>query len=242
MEQDRKKRINEKVSAGIACCRKTPNGFQVLTIRKRYTYAYNTFVNGRYKSDNSYEIINLFNNMTMAEKLDIASMNFVQIWYRIWLHNPQKTSSFYVAKNKFENTFAMDGGAYLRRLLIKSDTSVDLMWELPKGRKKNKMESDLQCGIREFGEETMISRKKYKVFDNFYKYSYISDNTRYTNIYYYAFARDMFEPRVYIGNNQQIGEVGDIKWMSLTELMCADTTGRMYPVVRKLFNFVKSRI
>jgi hypothetical protein len=180
--------------------------------------------------------------MTIDEKLDVLSLNFVQIWYRIWLHNPQKTSNFYIAKSKYENTFAIDGGAHLRKLMSRSTQSIDLIWEIPKGRKKNKSESDLQCGIREFAEETGVQRKKYKVFDDYTKYSYISDGTRYTNIYYYAFSRDKFEPKVNIADSMQIGEIADIRWMPLIQIQAVDTSKRLYPVVRKLFNYVKGRL
>jgi len=231
----------EKCSAGIACARVGDNGLEVLLIKKRFTYAYNTFVNGRYKTNSNYELISLFNAMTLEEKLDILSLNFVQIWYRIWLNNPQKTSSFYIAKSKFDNTFLSDGGSFLRSLMHRSREYGQLVWEIPKGRKK-RYESDIQCGIREFNEETLIPKKRYQVFDASYKYSYISDKSKYTNVYYYAFCRDGYRARLNISNGMQVGEVGDIRWMNMNEIKINDPRGQLQPVVRKLFNYVKKKI
>lgn len=239
--RQRAKPPTEKISVGVACVRFAPTGIEMLLVRKRYTYAYNMFVNGRYKSDNSNDLITLFNAMTVDEKLDIMSLNFVQIWYRVWLNNLQKTSSFYAAKSKFENAFVADGGARLKRLMVKSKENGQLIWEIPKGRKKGKSEADIVCAVREFAEETTMTVKQYSLCRENYKHSYISDGTKYTNIYYFAFARLGVDPRVNVANQTQIGEIAEIKWMNMNAISQIDIGGRLRPIAKKIFKFMKAR-
>ena len=230
----------EKISVGIACVRFASTGIEMLLVRKRYTYAYNMFVNGRYKSDSSNDIITLFNTMTVDEKLDIMSLNFVQIWYRVWLNNLQKTSSFYTAKSKFENTFVADGGARLKRLMAKSKENGQLIWEIPKGRKKGKTETNIVCAVREFAEETTMNTKHYSLCRENLTHSYISDGTKYTNIYYFAFARHGSTPCVNVVNQTQIGEIAEIKWMNMNAISQIDIGGRLKPIAKKIFKFMKT--
>lgn len=231
--------INEKISVGVACTRFTQNGMEILLVKKRYTYSFNKFVNGRYRSDDRPGLIALFDGMTPDEKLDILSLNFTQIWYRIWLNNAQKISSFYTSKSKFENTFMADGGVKLKHLMARSHKHGALVWEIPKGRKKSKHESDIQCGLREFTEETTLTKKQIKLmFDNT-QYSYISDGVKYTFIYYYALARVNVEPTVSVVNKMQIGEILEIKWMNMLSVQHVDTEGRLTKCVKKIFKFMK---
>ena len=49
---------------------------------------------------NKTYLIKLFNNMTVAEKLIILSLNFEQIWYHIFLTS-DKSSDYYKYYTKF---------------------------------------------------------------------------------------------------------------------------------------------
>lgn len=233
---------SEKISVGIACVKMSQSGMEILLVRKRYTYSFNKFVNGRYRSDNNHELIALFNGMTIDEKLDIISLNFSQIWYRVWLNNLQKMSSFYTAKSKFENNFVADKGARLKRLLSASKENGALVWEIPKGRKKNRIEGNMQCAIREFKEETNVSKKQIKVFLENISYSYISDGTKYTNTYYFALAKNGINPRVDISHNDQIGEIAEIKWMGIEAMKQSGTCDRIVPITKKIFRFMKANV
>ncbi len=230
----------EKVSAGIACVRFKPTGMEILLVRKRYTYAYNKFVNGRYRSDNNREILALFNQMTLEEKLDLMSLNFSQIWYRVWLSNSQKISCFYTAKSKFETTFVADKGVRLRKLLAAAKLHGTLVWEIPKGRKKNRIESDIHCALREFKEETQVSKRQIKLYPESTTYSYISDKVKYTNIYYYALAIGNVAPSIDMSSRDQVGEVGEIKWMNLQEMKYSGSCERILPIVKGIFRFMKT--
>lgn len=230
-----------KQSLGIACCRFNGTKPEILLICKRYTYAYNLFVHAKYMSSDNNALIALFNGMTVDEKIDILSLNFMQIWYRIWL-NSARSTTYYVSKNKFETTFLPDGGARLRKLICKS-SNANKIWEIPKGRKRNKNEPDLQCAIREFGEETGINKKSYKVFHYAKRtYGYSDAGVRYNNTYFIGITKHNIEPRINFGMQDQIDEICDIKWMSIEEIRFIDETGRLEKFIKPIFNFIKKHV
>lgn len=233
--------MREKQSVGLACCRrdKVTNRVQILLVCKRYTYAYCIFVHGQYNSGDNAAIQKLFCGMTVDEKFDILSLNFTQIWYRIWLNNAAKKSFYFRAKTKFENTFAADSGVRLHKLIAHS-THSERIWEVPKGRKNGKNEQDIHCAIREFYEETCIPKSNYKVFmDASRTETYIDDNVKYTHKYFIAFTRHNVDPRINFNMRDQIEEVSDIKWMDIEEVRRVDHTGRLIPLVTPIFNYIK---
>ena len=71
------------------------------------------------------------------------------------------------------------------------------------------------------------------------RYSYMSDGTKYTFIYYFAIAKTNIEPHISLTNKVQIGEIVDIKWMNLLAIQQIDGEGRLYQCARKIFKFMK---
>lgn len=78
-------------SSGIACCRfnKNTNKLEILLVKKRYTYGFVAFVFGQYNNKDEKRLKFLFNNMTIQEKIDILSLRFDMLWYKIWLEFPE---------------------------------------------------------------------------------------------------------------------------------------------------------
>jgi len=234
-----KKSFADKCSQGIACCRLNAGKLEILLIKKRFTYAFNKFVHGRYSSNNTSEIILLFGGMTIEEKLDLCSLNFSQMWYRVWLDSKIMLSSFFTYKNKFEKTFLVDGGIKLRKLLNKSGNS-HRIWEIPKGHKKNKAEHDLHCAIREFYEETGINKCDYKLFaDAKITSSYIDEGVRYINNYFIAFTPHVITPKIDFTLQEQINEISDIRWMNIESIRQIDYDKRLEQVVRDVFAYMR---
>lgn len=232
--------IRDKQSIGVACCRIGKVGSpEMLFICKRYTYAFNLIAHGRYNEHNKAEMIALLGGTTVDEKLDLLSLNFSQIRYRVYLNKSQPNQNFFMAKNKFESTFVVDNGVKLRKLISKAANS-NRLWEIPKGHKLNKSEPDIHCAVREFEEETGIAKKTYKLFPNAKKtYAYIDAGTRYTNTYYIAFTRSTIAPRINFNNQDQIDEISDIRWMNIDEIRQIDETKRLATFVKPIFNYIK---
>jgi 8-oxo-dGTP pyrophosphatase MutT (NUDIX family) len=218
-----------KKSYGIICCRPGKDGVQILMVKKSTTYHFCEFVAGHYQKFNEIHMIKLFNNMTYHEKMDILSMKFHTMWYRIYMENPDKVylqcnksfwaASYFKKKNKFESTFLQDGGDKLRRLVACS-ANVDTPWEFPKGRKNNIREGDIETAVREFYEETGIDDNHFKLLwhINPYVSTYTDFGTTYQNIYYYAAAICKWDPIYKFYDKQQISEVSAVRWITKTGL------------------------
>lgn len=203
-------------SYGIALCKRDHAGrVRLLMVRRRYTYAFYTFVRGLYDERNDQAIIALFDQMTLDEKIDILSMNFRQLWFRIWL-SQHYTSWYAAANNKFTCAFASDGARILS-LIRRSHAFATRQWEIPKGRSKNN-ESNLECAIREFYEETGIPRNAYRITPFVYRVSFIEEGTQYNLMYYVAItARDLV-PRINSAAIDQISEINDMHWVAGNEI------------------------
>ena len=234
-----------KFSYGIACCRINSAGvFEMLLICKRFTYAFHSFVQGAYNANKQDEMLALFNGMTNDEKFDILSLKFLQLWYRVWLDNVHQSAAFYNAKNKFERTFLADGGIKLRKLIQESKQSTRV-WEIPKGRKKMKSETDIHCAVREFTEETGLHKDQYTLLAGFSIVdTYIDDGIKYVNTYYAAIVpRNVtINPAISFERPGQICEVLDVRWLSLNHIRLMDTSKRAAKIARKVFKYAKKQL
>ena len=261
-----------KISYGVALCRynkKRNNQTEILLIKKRYSYHFFSFVFGYYKKyDDSY-IKYLLNNMSFSEKIDIMGMQFNNMWYRIWLNNPENNFNirdiysqsnkkileneisngdiyhlFFKKKNKFEKNFKSDGGKKLRNMINES-TDSEILWEIPKGGLKSS-ETPIDGAMREFYEETSINSKYYDIL---YDISPVIETHRdsgiiYKNIYYIARIKSQYlnklNPRMHFNNFQQISEVEQIKWVSLSEIMFLNLNKKYDKKLTKLYkNIIK---
>jgi 8-oxo-dGTP pyrophosphatase MutT (NUDIX family) len=240
---------------------------EVLLVHKRHTYVFNDFVNGNYiylhhnannfflkKKYTIMSVETLLEQMTTDELLDILSLNFEQMWYRIHL-SVDKTDPIYIKKyNKFKSEFLhFDNGAKLISIINSIRGRGTLLWEVPKGRKLyNIKESDLECAMRELEEETGIIKSNYEIIPNVKKkVSYISNNVKYIFIYFIAFTnakiiknRNRLNAKIYesqtIGSND-IREVSEIGWFNLQYIKLFDNgSGHLYNIIKPAFNIVKN--
>lgn len=208
-----------KYSYGIMCCRynKKVQQLEVLTIHKRPSFAYVEFVMGKYERSRDASILTLFNKMTSEEKLDILSLDFGKIWYRIYLYDPEfnrrmedagkqvstapdinagdRHKYYLTHKNRFERNFLADKGRRLRTLLNLSHSS-ETIWEFPKGRKAFSEERDLNCAIREFEEETQLTPEHYRILPETPITTVVQDaHKRFISTYFVALLQPKYEPR-----------------------------------------------
>ena len=97
-------------------------------------------------------------------------------------------------------------------------------WEFPKGR-RNYQEKDLDCAVREFEEETGISKYNIKIIENVMPFEEIfigSNHKSYKHKYFLAFLNEPDESdfkNKYTLNNYQKTEVSQIKWKTLEECL-----------------------
>lgn len=208
--------MKTKISYGIALCRyNSDNVTEIVLVKKRYSYSFFSFVMGQYKKNDSKYIKYLFDTMSYSEKLDILSLEFNHMWYRIWLNNPNlcydigdvyKNMNFadkpigkrflnfdinklYTEKKiKFDRNFLYDGGKRLLNMIHQSKNA-EILWEIPKGGKiDTNSESNIDAATREFYEETSIKSYNYKILYDIPPVidSYIDNDILYKTVYYIA--------------------------------------------------------
>lgn len=236
-----------KKSYGIICIRPSKQGVQMVMVKKATTYHFSEFVSGHYTRHNETHIMKLFNNMTYHEKMDILTLKFQNMWYRVYMSNMDDVLhtnrgcswiNFYLSKkNKFERIFVSDGGKKIRRL-IHNAKNASTPWEFPKGRKDNDKEQDLDTAIREFEEETGISYSNYKILWHINPYieTYTDFGTTYRNTYYYAEAIGDWNPVYKFYDKKQVSEVADVRWVSKNDLKYMNLEKLTYNRMKKCFN------
>lgn len=235
----------ERYSIGIACVKFIDNRPHLLMVSKRYTYAFSDFVKGKYdksdpkKNKNSRDcLIALFDKMTAGEKLTILSMDFSYMWYKIWLTSNKK-GIYYKFKSIFETMFLTDGGARLRWLISKSRNH-NLIWEIPKGKKICNNEPDIYCAIREFQEETGISKKSYHIYPRIrMSIAHNDQGITYHSTYYLAITARNIEPKIKFSNEEQISEISDIRWMNIDNIRLIDENKNLEQLARRIFKVAK---
>jgi ADP-ribose pyrophosphatase YjhB (NUDIX family) len=190
-------------------------------VRKPNTYVFCEFVMGKYQRSDTAHLRTMFSLMSYSEKMDILSMNFGVMWYRLHKVNPDANVVYYnkvyqSKKHKFETSFLSDNGCRLKSL-ISNSYNADSIWELPKGRKISD-ESDLNSAIREFEEETGLSRTAYSILYRIPPYieSYTDFGTTYIHTYYFATASQ--EKLDYKFDINQIKEVSAVQWCTVEHI------------------------
>lgn len=228
-----------KYSFGIILCRPVRDTLEVMLIQKRFTYAYFDFIHcrGNYSNKNKlYDqpLIELFNQMTVDELLIIYSLDYRQMWYRIWL---SYENSFHSLKNKFEQLFLFDGGVTLKALIRKSIPVGKLIWEIPKGRKTSGKEPDLFCAIREVHEECYINKDQYTLLPNVSKtVIYIHDQVKYVCKYYIAQMHERTEAPITMDIKK---EIQSSRWCTVEELRLIDNNNHLERLIRPTLRLVK---
>ena len=144
-------------------------------------------------------------------------------------------------KNKFESMFVVDGGKRLRNLIAGTRNN-ELMWEIPKGRKK-RHETFLDCSIREFKEETGGDLDSYNLMFDIRPVveKYASLGTTYVHNYYVAYSSKDFQPVIDFNSIEQLSEVDSMRWIRLDEIKFIDNAGRLLKLVGDIFRVFKAK-
>ena len=238
--------------------------------RRRYSYAFFSFVMGDYSSANDPIVMDYINGMTTSEKVNLLSLSFDYLWFLCWgvdstMSNfyrgttkifgevrdehfkMRNTRDYFVKRAKFEQNFTADGGRHLKFLLGRAKFHGEL-WEIPKGRKKHNSESDLACATREFTEETGVRKKMYTLLcdKDPISYSYSVNNFTYINKYYIAVVPTEYntgkvaQPKLRACVGSIVDAPVEMKWMRLAQIETLELSEIHLQNVRLLFKKVRS--
>ena len=219
-------------SYGIILCRPSNKGVQFLMIRRKDSFGYIDFIRGKYSPYNIEQLQHTINEMSVNEKKQIITEPFNKLWGMMWGNTSSENqfrSEESISVKKFElitNGVYINNVKYtLRDLVEKSDTAwTETEWEFPKGR-RNPQERDLDCGLREFEEETGYSQDSIAIVENILPFEEIfigSNHKSYKHKYFLAYMSEYKnQEKDDMVNLQkfQKSEVSKLEWKTFDECL-----------------------
>lgn len=234
------------MSFGLICYRKgktkdTP--LEYLMIQRKDSLSFMEFIRGKYTLVNIDYIKTLLSYMTHNERKLLETHSFQDLWNIVWYqpHPPRHSQEYTESKAKFESlkhgylTTAIKGGintggktkgslVLLKNLLQQTHTVYnEPEWGFPKGRRKLK-EDDVDCGIREFCEESGFDKNDLEVHKEIMpleEFFYGTNNILYRHVYYIACMIKNEHKTIVIDQNNphQAREVRQAKWLTYNDVM-----------------------
>ena len=222
------------ISAGIILYRRRAftNKIEFLHICRKDTIGYVDFVRGKYRLGDILYIQKLLNMMTNEEKKKIQQLSFTQLWRDIWCITDNNLK---VSKHKFEFDKSAKRLQILKQgyILKHQQTFVSLSlllsqspdiytspeWGFPKGR-RSIGETDVECALREFTEETGIPPKDHSILPSRPIVSVFmgQNNRKYKHIFFVSkYNGNKKCPAIDQNNIIQKSEIGAIDWFTLRE-------------------------
>ena len=212
------------------------NQIKFLMISRKHTLGFIEFIRGRYKTENIDGIIFLFQQMRKSEITKIGTNTFDELWEEFWGNSDKKKllyNEYEQSKGKFNelknNQKELGLDFYVKNVSPTWDQSE---WGFPKGR-RNKNETNLECAMREFEEESGYKKEDYEIIKGISPLmeDFIGTNgIRYKHIYYIAVTKSIKVPKIDPANLHQNGEIGGITYFTYDE--CIQVI-RPYHIERK---------
>lgn len=199
---------------------------QYLMIQRRDSIGFVDFMRGKYKIGDHEYITKQIEGMTREERERLITKPFDSLWDDLW-GLPQEGFHAY----KAEREHARQKLEALRQAtpsLAEIIESIPVVystpeWGFPKGRREI-YESEYNCAMREFYEETNLSEKDICPVRNILPLSETflgSNSIQYSHKYYMAYV--LPEPAARVAmvpdtvNPHMTREIGDIRWCSFEE-------------------------
>jgi 8-oxo-dGTP pyrophosphatase MutT (NUDIX family) len=216
-------------SYGIILFRNNDNQLEYLMLRRKDSFGYIDLMRGKYVLTNIEQIQNIFNEMSIDERTRIKENDFTTLWKNMWgetVLNSQYKNEELSSQKKFESLkegiqLDNDSTIYNIDYFIENSTTnwSETEWEFPKGR-RNHMEKDLHCALREFEEETGISKEYLKIVENILPFEEIfigSNHKSYKHKYFLAYTDSNLDDLT----NFQKTEVSKLEWKNVDRCLLA---------------------
>ena len=213
------------ISYGIVLFRNVNTSNEFLMIRRKDSFGFIDFIRGKYLLHNISQIQDIINEMSLFEKEKLIYNNFDKLWKELWgeISNGQFKHEELTSQKKYEllkNGIVLNNNEKicLQDLINNSTTNwIETEWEFPKGR-RNYKEKDLECALREFEEETGISREAISIVENILPFEEIFIGTNYKSYKHKYFLATINENFYELNlENFQKTEVSKLEWKNFDE-------------------------
>lgn len=191
---------------------------EFLLIQRKDSLSFVEFIRGKYNPEDEEYICRLFRGMTQREQELIRGNSFDDLWKSVW----GETSSIKSHKNDYEQSdkkFSIIKDKIVEMIDSNPTKWTEPEWGFPKGR-RNLHETDINCAIREFQEETGLKKTDFDILQNTVPISetfFGSNNIHYCHKYYIAVCKNNTQVEMNMDNPHMAREIGAIKWCSLDE-------------------------
>ena len=198
---------------------KIKNSVFFLMISRKNSLGYIEFIRGRYDPDNIESIKFLTDQMTELEINMVVTKDFDELWCSLW----KKT-----ARNKnYEKEYELS----LNKFNLMKEKHLDILktfrpkypiseWGFPKG-KRNLLEKDIDCAVRECTEETSLDSSEISVLDRVYPITEQFKGTNqveYKHIYYLSIVQSSRNLNL-IATPEQYIEVENVGWFKYDRII-----------------------
>ena len=229
------------------------NEIKIVMIERKDSLSYIEFLRGKYNSIYNIKYLKLLFSRMSKEEIDrINKYSFDTLWNKLWIHT--ETINFRIKKEytKSKTNFnTIKKGYYCSNELINFEYLTNHLskyitneWEIPKGR-RNKYETNKECAIREFKEETNINNSSFEIINNMIplveEYEGIN-KVKYKHIYYIAQSKEEYNLKINMENKDQYTEIKNISWLNEKEAynIIRDYDINKKNVLSKFFGFMKN--
>ena len=237
------------VSYGVILFRKGQRGLEYLMICRRNTLGYIDFLRGKYAPTHKYYILNMLKQMTREEIHNIETKTFDELWASLWneiskdesesvgngctagssSNNHQYRVEEYSSRVKFNmlcsGIHSSSSSFYNLKTMIEEIQTQQPLWEepewgFPKGR-RHYQESEYQCAIREFLEETGMTTENMVPIYNLFPVEemFVGSNYKSYKHKYFIMYMNSNEDKPCI--QKYCSEVSQKSWKTVDECMSA---------------------
>ena len=200
------------------------DNLEVLMIQRRDSIGFIELLRAKYKITDIEYIRQQIEGTTKEERIALKTKSFEELWINLWgkssFESKQYKQEYDQAKYKFEQ---LQNGVEIDGTIITLEELLDYPvlwktpeWGFPKGR-RNLMETNSQCAIREFCEETGLKNNQFIILNNIHHIKesfYGNNNIHYCHVYYLAWITSDVKVLYNPENDVMNKEIGDIRWFS----------------------------
>lgn len=207
------------------------NQIEYLMICRKHTLGYMDFMRGKYSLFNKEHILNLLKEMSLEEKNNIISKDFSLLWNQLWNKHENDKNADNIQYNteeflSFDKITSLKHGInnnnefYTLKSLLE-ESNLDIVWKepewgFPKGR-RNPNENDIDCGIREFLEETGYNINDVNIIENIVPFEEIFMGSNYKSYKHKYYLLYMDYENSIKNTNYDNSEVSKVEWKTFEE-------------------------